>query len=162
MMPTEPRGGFAIVISFIVAFVLVAVPLPTWMEGWRPAWVTLVLVYWCLAAPGRVNVGVGWFVGLLLDVLTGSLLGQRALALSVVAFVSNRAHQQLRVLPIWQQGLGVFALVLVCQLLMFWVDGAQGQSPPVWAYGSSPLTSAFLWPWVFVTLEDVRQRYQIA
>ena len=123
---------------------------------------TLVLIYWCMAAPGRVSVGVGWLVGLLLDVLTGSLLGQRALALSVVAFVSNRAHRQLRVLPIWQQGLGVFGLVLVYQLLMFWVDGAQGRSPPVWAYGSSPLTSALLWPWVFITLQDVRQRYQIA
>ena len=51
---------------------------------WRPAWVALVLVYWCMAAPDQVGVVAGWTTGLLLDVMTGTLLGQHALGLSVV------------------------------------------------------------------------------
>ena len=53
--------------SFVVAFLLTAVPLPEWAANWRPAWIAMVLVYWCIALPQRVGVITGWCVGLVLD-----------------------------------------------------------------------------------------------
>ncbi|NIR30715.1 MAG: rod shape-determining protein MreD [Gammaproteobacteria bacterium] len=155
-------GLIAIVSSFVLALMLTALPVPDWAGVWRPAWVALVLIYWCMAVPERVGVGVGWLVGLLLDVLTGTLLGHHALGLSVVAFVTHKLHQQVRVLPLWQQGISVFALVLIYQLLVLWINGIRGFPVEALAYWASPLTSTVLWPWVFIILRDVRRNYGVA
>ena len=122
----------------------------------------LVLIYWCLALPGKVNIGIAWIVGLFLDVLTGTLLGQHALALAVVAFVTAKLHKQVRVYPIWQQALSVFTLVALGQLLVVWIKGIIGESPQTWLYWAPSITSAVIWPWIFVMLRSVRRKFRIA
>lgn len=156
------EGSRILVASFALAFALSALPLPEWATLWRPAWVALVLIYWCFALPQRIGVFAGWIAGLLLDVLGGTLLGQHALGLALVAFVANYLHQRVRVLPPWQQALTVFALVFSYQLLVIWVNGIRGLDAPGWAYVTSSLTSMILWPWVFVILRDVRRKFQVA
>ncbi|VFM96077.1 MAG: rod shape-determining protein MreD [Candidatus Kentron sp. G] len=160
-LASKHHGGWTIVISFLIAFLLVQLPLPAWAAIWRPAWVTMVLIYWCLATPERVGVGAGWSAGLVLDILGGSLLGQHALGLCIVAFIVGKFYQRIRVLPIWQQGIGVFGLITLYQLLVLWLNGIQGHPIPDWAYLSSALTSTILWPWVFVVLRDVRRKYRV-
>jgi len=155
------HGGWIITISFLIAFLLVELPIPTWASIWRPSWVAIVLIYWCLAVPGRVRVGTGWLVGLILDILDGSLLGQHALGLCIVAFIVSKFHQQIRVLPIWQQGIGVFGLITLYQLLVLWINGIQGYPVPEWIYISSALTSTLIWPWAFIILRDARRKYQV-
>lgn len=155
-------GGWAIVISLIVAFALMALPLPAWAHLWRPAWVTLALIYWCIAVPQRVGVGVGWTLGLLLDVMTGTLLGQHAMALTMVAYLSLKFHLRIRMLPLWHQGFSVFLLVLLDQSLAAWVRGIQGHSIPAGAVLAPAVTSTLLWPWVFVILRDVRRKHQVS
>jgi rod shape-determining protein MreD len=156
-------SSVAIISSYVVALVLTVVPVPGWAEIWRPAWVALVLIYWCVTIPQHAGVLTGWLLGLLLDVLTGTLLGQHALALCVTAFLALKLHQRIRVLPVWQQGISVFALILCYQLLLLWINGALGRPvAAVWAYWSSPLTSALLWPWIYTLLRDLRRRHRVS
>lgn len=163
MTPPSPRRGtVTIVVSFVLALMLTALPLPSWAEPWRPAWVTLVLVYWVLALPHRVGVGVGWVLGLLLDVMMGTLLGQHALSLALVAFLALRLHQRLRVLPAWQQGASIFLLVVLDRALSLWVTGIQGMPTEARAIWAPAVTSTVLWPWLFVVLRDVRRRYKVS
>lgn len=163
MTPSFPRRGtVTIVVSFVLALMLTALPLPSWAEPWRPAWVTLVLVYWVLALPHRVGVGVGWVLGLLLDVMMGTLLGQHALSLALVAFLALRLHQRLRVLPAWQQGASIFLLVVLDRALSLWVTGIQGMPTEARAIWAPAVTSTVLWPWLFVVLRDVRRRYKVS
>lgn len=162
MKQTRPRGAWVIVISIVLSLMLTALPVPVWALGWRPAWVALVLIYWCLAVPQRVGVGVGWVLGVVLDIMSGTLIGQHALGLCVVAFVTHKLHQQVRVLPLWQQGVSVFGLVLLYQVLVLWTNGIRGIPVQVWWYWAAPLTSMLLWPWVFILLRDLRRKYQVA
>lgn len=155
------RGTSVIVLSFVVALMLTALPMPEWAILWRPAWVALVLIYWCMALPGRTGVLVGWSVGMLLDVMAGTLLGQHALALAVIAFIAHKMHRQVRVLPVWQQGLTVFALVFVFQALVMWINGIQGIPVTISAHLAAPLVSMLLWPWVFVVLRDTHRRFAV-
>ncbi len=155
-------GWWVIALSFALAFFLTALPLPDWAQGWRPAWVGLVLIYWCMALPGRIGVGLGWGAGLLLDVLGGTLLGQHALGLALVAFITRKLYLRMRVLPLWQQGAGIFVLVAGYQLLVLWVNGALGTPVNAWACWSVAFASMLLWPWTFVVLRDVRRRYGVA
>ena len=156
------RGGWIIAISIGVALILTALPTPGWAVAWRPAWVALVLIYWCMAIPERVGVGIGWLLGLVLDIHMGTLLGQHALGLSVMAYITHYLHQRVRVLPLWQQGMTVFGLVLVYNTLTLWINGVQGRPVELNAYWGSPLVSMILWPWIFVILRDVRRRFRVA
>lgn len=155
------NGGSVIVASFAAAMILIMLPLPTWAEPLRPEWVTMVLIYWCLALPNRVGVGVGWIIGFLLDVIRGAILGQHALALALVALLAVHLHQRIRVYPIWQQALTVLMLVAFSQMLVLWVKGVIGQPPESWAYWLPSVASMLLWPWVFLVLRDLRRRFQV-
>lgn len=156
------RGGLVIAASFVVALMLTALPMPEWASMWRPAWVALVLIYWCMAVPGRTGVLVGWSVGLLVDVMSGTLLGQHALALAVTAFIVHQVHRRVRVLPVWQQGVTVFGLVFLFEALVLWIDGIKGMPVTLTAYLGAPLMSMLLWPWVFVVLRDTRRRFHVS
>jgi rod shape-determining protein MreD len=140
---------------------LMILPMPEWARPFRPHWVTLVLLYWAIALPHRVGVGSGFMAGIVLDVLTGTLLGQHALGLSVVTFIAIQLHQRIRVFPFWQQSLGILVLLVIEQLLALWVMGATRGVTPGLVYWTVPLIGAVLWPWIFVTLRKVRRHFKV-
>ena len=162
MITNKHHGGGIIVISFVVAFMLMAMPLPEWAINWRPAWVAMVLIYWCMALPHRVGIGIGWSMGILLDVLQGTLFGQNAIGLAILAYFTLKLHQRMRMFPLTQQALLVCILVLVYQLLSLWVRGIMGVPPKSWTYWMPAFTSMVLWPWLFIILRDMRRRYHVS
>ena len=157
-MTERHNDGIFIPLTIIFAFLLTLLPMPNWAVWLRPAWVLMVLIYWTMTKPEQVNVGVAWLVGILLDVLQGTLLGEHALALTVVIYLVARMVSRLRMYPLIQQGLSVFLLVLVYQFILFCIQGFLGSLPQSWLYWSSSLTSMLLWPWVFSIMRDSRRR----
>ena len=155
------HGGWVIVLSFMVSFMLAIMPLPSWATLWRPDWVALVLIYWCIAIPQRVGITTGWLVGLIRDVLNETLLGQQALSLCLIAYISVRLHRRIRLFPLWQQSIGVLVLITGDQLLRAWIRGIQGQPLVDVSFVYPALTSMLLWPWVFILLRDLRRFYQV-
>jgi rod shape-determining protein MreD len=155
------RGGVVILLTFCLALLLMILPLPEWARPFRPQWVTLTLIYWALAAPQRVGVGVGFVLGITLDVLTGTLLGQHALGLSLVAYATIKLHQRVRVFPLWQQSLVVLVLLVSEHLITLWVMGATREQPPGLEYWAVPPIGALMWPWVFIVLRDLRRRFRV-
>ncbi len=158
----RPQRGWVIVLSFVVAFMLTAAPLPEWALSWRPAWIAMVLVYWCIALPQRVGVISGWIIGLVLDVMHGSVLGQHAFGLAFVAYVSIQYHQRIRVYPLVQQAIFVGCIVLLYQFVMLQVYNLLGSVHYGVGYLLGAATSALLWPWVYVVLRDIRRRARVA
>lgn len=148
--------------SLVVAILLTLLPMPVWTVWLRPVWVLMVLIYWTMMMPYRVNVGTAWIMGLLLDVLNGTLLGEHALALTVVIYFVSKMHSQLRMYPILQQSFWVLLFVLLYQFALFCVQGFLGELPKTWLYWSTSLTSMLLWPWIFVILRDYRRRFKAA
>jgi len=161
MSLTQRHAHWLVLLSFAIALALSTLPLPAWIAPYRPEWVPLVLVYWNLALPQRVGVGYGWLLGLLLDVTKGTLLGMHALALAVVAYVAVRLHRRIRVYPLWQQSFTILALVAFVQFFVLWIKGIIGQGPTSWQYWLPTLTSALIWPWLFVILRDLRRRFRV-
>ena len=150
-------GGGVILLSLLVALILSALPLPEVAQAWRPEWVVLVLLYWIVALPERIGMGVAWLMGIMLDVLEGSLLGLNALALTVVAYFSLLLYRRVRMFSWLQQALFVFALVALNQILCHWVKGILGSSTQTLMFLLPAIISALLWPWVFVLLRGVRR-----
>ena len=92
----------------------------------------------------------------------GTLLGQHALALSLIAFITQKMHQRVRLFPLWQQSLTVLVLLLIEKLLQLWVMGAIGLPAPPLLFWAPPVVGMLLWPWVFIILRDLRRRFQVS
>jgi rod shape-determining protein MreD len=155
------NGRLAILITLCAAMLLTILPMPEWARPFRPQWVTLVMLYWAIALPHRIGVGSGFLAGIVLDVLTGTLLGQHALGLSVVIFIAIQLHRRIRVFPFWQQSLGILVLLVIEHLLALWVMGATRGVTPGLVYWTVPLIGALLWPWIFVTLRKIRRQFKV-
>ncbi|MHB8254833.1 MAG: rod shape-determining protein MreD [Acidiferrobacter sp.] len=148
--------------TFVLGILLAILPLPSYASLLRPDWVALVLVYWCMAIPNRVGVGSAWLLGLLLDVLYGSLLGEQALAKAVLAFVALRFTLRLRVFPRWQQAIAVGTLIAASDLLILMMNALIHGTPPIWSDTAPMVANVILWPFLFAVLREVRRRAKIS
>ena len=88
---------------------LTVVPLPAWLDSCGPPFLVLTVLYWSIAAPRAAGSALGFFAGLALDVFQGAVLGQHALALSLITYIAVREHQKIRSKPAFQQALIVLA-----------------------------------------------------
>ncbi len=144
MRPVFRFDGF-IFASLISGLILTIVPLPDALDAWRPAWLAMLVLYWTLDQPERFGLLGAWSVGIAMDTLTGTLLGQHALALMVIAFINLKLHLRIRVFPKGQQSVTILMLVLVYEFLIFWVDGVAGYTTSGMARWLPVLSSAALW-----------------
>lgn len=158
---SAPRGMWVIAASYLLALILTTWPLPVWAEPFRPAWVPLVTLYWCLWLPERVGVLVAFLAGLLVDTLSGTLLGEHALALVLVAWAALWMHLQVRVFPWWQQSVVVALILALNAFVLFWVDGMLGYRLGAGMRILPILVSAAIWPWVLQVLSRAHQRYHV-
>lgn len=143
-------------VSVLVALLLGLLPLPDVLLPLRPYWLALVLVYWLIEAPERVGLGFAFIIGLCADVAFGSILGEQALRLVIMAFIVGRFRAQLRFFPLSQQALAVAGLLLndrVVAAVLHLVLGEPQHPAAVW-WG--PLTGMLLWAPVFVLLDRLR------
>jgi rod shape-determining protein MreD len=162
MAAVRAHGAWFILLSIIIAALLGIMPLPQWLESWRPEWIALVLVYWVIALPHRIGLFTAWIVGFFVDVLEGSLLGLNAIALTLMAYVALSLYQRLRMFTPLQQSATILMLTGVSQLLTFWVLTATGQNTPRnLLFVVSAFSSALVWPLVFVVLRYWRRTLRI-
>jgi rod shape-determining protein MreD len=140
----QPVRLSTIVASFALALFLNFLP-------WRdlrlvPDLVALTLVFWCVRQPRLVGLGVGWTLGLITDAGNGVLLGQHALAYSLLAFLGIWLSRRILWFGPALQALHVGAILLVGQGAALLVRLAAGDDFPGWQVFVSPLAGALLWP----------------
>ncbi len=150
-----PVRASTIVVSLVAA--LLANFLPWKSVALAPDFVALVLVFWCVRQPRLVGLGAGWLLGLLIDVGNGVLLGQHALAYSLLAFASITLSRRILWFPLWGQALHVLALLMFAQGVAALVRLAAGAEFPGWSVLVGPLIGAALWP-IVTTLLLMPQR----
>jgi rod shape-determining protein MreD len=155
------QGGWIIVASFMLAFVLAVFPLPASVMWARPDWVALVLIYWVIALPQRFGIVLSFTVGMLQDVLEGAMLGHHALSLSVVAYLGLVLYQRLRLFNPMQQAGVVFVMVGINQLVGLWMQNISGLATQGAQFLMPVIMSALLWPGVMSLLRFLRRRFEV-
>lgn len=162
MKRSTSRDSLIIASTFFVALCLSVLPLTESLQAVRPDWVIVILIYWVVAMPHKVDIFYAWCLGLLVDVLHGQLLGQSALVLVIVTFFVQHLYQRLRMYLMWQQAGVVFLLAGMGQFIKYLIQTMLiGQTPESMMYLLSAFTSALLWPCVFVVLRAMRRYYEI-
>lgn len=152
---------FVLICIFIIALVMEIAPWPTNFQSFKPAWLVLVLTYWVLSIPNKINIGCAFILGVVWDLVLGSTLGLHALVLSVFAYLIAANHLILRNLSLWFQSILVILLVFAIRLSIFFIEFAvnTAQFQPQEIFGA--LISGILWPWVFLLLRKIRQKLDL-
>lgn len=153
-------GRLPVIVTIILAIMLTVMPLPGWAEPFRPDWVALTLIYWAMMLPRTWSVGTAWIIGIVIDVAQGTILGQHALALCFIVFVTVRFHLLMRVFPMQQLAATVFAILTLYQFILFWINGVAGIEVALVNYWGPVITGTLFWPVVMTLLSGVRMRVQ--
>lgn len=139
-----PVNAIFIIVSLVFAFLLNMLPWGHWIG--IPDFVALVLVFWSIHQPRKVGIGVAFFMGLLMDVHDATLLGENALAYTLLSYFAITLHRRVLWFPVGTQALHVLPLLLAMQAVQMVVRFIFSGKFPGWLYFSESLVSAALWP----------------
>lgn len=155
------NNGFIILITLLIALMMTIAPMPIIADAFRPDWVLIVLVYWCLALPNKINIFTAWVMGFILDVLLGSVLGVHASAMALSIYIVVVNFQKIRNFSVWQQALIIGVLSAQYNLIVFWLQRFLSDVVFLSSYLYPVITSIILWPWIFLLLRRVRRNFRI-
>ncbi len=156
------RNFWIIPLSVLLALMLTIIPLPDWAVHIRPDWVALLVIFWSIVLPRAFSIGTAWMVGLLQDVLMATPLGQNALGLVILVYITSRMHQQFLTAPLIQQAFFVSSLLLLKQLLSIWINGMTGHLPNnLILYFIPSMIALLLWPWLFIVMRDIGRQHRL-
>lgn len=152
---------YFIYVSIMIGIVLQIIPMPPPMDLYRPDWLLLILLYWTMALPNRVNVGVAGIAGLILDILYGTALGVHSFALAIPVYLMSANYQRLRNYSMVQQAFMIFMLSLLYHLAVYWLQYLITGIGFKWMFMWPSLTSMLLWPWLFWLLRKFRRNLKV-
>jgi rod shape-determining protein MreD len=114
--------------------------------AWSPDFLAVVLVFWTVHQPRRIGIGISFVFGIFMDVHQGSMLGQHAMAYTVLGFMGIAIHRRLQWFDLPSQAfqvLPLFAASHAIELLVRMLAGAK--FPGLWML-LTPLIESVLWP----------------
>ncbi|MBK7061906.1 MAG: rod shape-determining protein MreD [Rubrivivax sp.] len=132
--------------------------LPVGRHPAQPDLLAVVLVFWNVHQPRRVGVGLAFLFGLLMDVHQGALLGQHALAYTLLSFVAITIHRRLTWFGLIQQALQILPVFMAAHAMSLLVRMVAGGMFPGWAILLAPVFEALLWPLVTLLLLAPQRR----
>lgn len=133
-------------LSLLAVLLLSLCPLPLWLMPARPDWAVLWVMWWVTRRPQQFSLGWAWVGGLILDGVSGGVIGRHALALVVVAYVCVLLGGRMQIYSLLQQMAVVFLVTLLDQVLCHWAQNLSGHTTPSLVFLMACLSSALCWP----------------
>ena len=151
-----PANPFFIALTLLLA--LATNLLPMGRVPFMPDLLAVALVVWNVHQPRRVGVGVAFVFGLLMDVHQGALLGQHALAYTLLSFVAITIHRRLLWFGVVEQALQIVPVFYAAHGVALAVRMLAGDMFPGWSMLLAPALEALLWPVVTVVVLAPQRR----
>jgi rod shape-determining protein MreD len=140
----QPVSPLFIAASLTAAFMFNLMPWGHYVGV--PDFVALVLVFWGIHQPRKVGIGIAFFMGLLMDVHEATLLGENALAYTLLSYLAIMIHRRILWFPILSQAIHVFPLLLLTQAIQAVVRYAVSGKFPGWVHFVDSVVAIVLWP----------------
>ena len=155
----------SIFFTIFFAMILEVIPFPEGLPAelgfLRPDLVLMTLIYWTIALPQRAGVILAWISGIIMDILVGNFLGQFGCTFVIISYFVLKFYQRLRMFSVWQQAILVAGLVILHQGLSSLFEYIFDVS--FWSAWNlmSVLSSALIWPLVFLLLRSLRRSLRL-
>ena len=157
LLPANPLFVWGTLLGALVANMLLNMGL--WgRAAWVPDVLALVLVFWTVHQPLRVSIGAAFVFGLFMDAHQGSLLGQHALAYTVLSFFAITLHRRLLWFPVQSQAVQVLPLFAAAHAIALAMRMMTGGAFPGWSLLLAPVVEAALWPLATMALLAPQRR----
>lgn len=140
----NPAKGWFIVFSMVVAILINFIPLGKLV--WRPDVLAVVLVYWSVQQPRKMSFFGVFFLGLMMDIHYGALLGQFALAYVLICAMAVALSRRILWFDMLGQVFHVFPLFVFLHVLLVFIFWLQGGVHFSWLVLFAPVLEALLWP----------------
>ncbi len=154
----RPLRIWPALVTFLTAIAIEIMPLPDALQPFRPPLPAMALIYWTMMWPERFGLLTAFALGIVLDVLHGQLLGQNALALAVITYVTVSFHLQIRIFPLWQMTMTVLALLTLAAAVQFVIEGIAGYGLSGLHRWPAIICGTLLWQPVMALLDQVRMQ----
>jgi rod shape-determining protein MreD len=138
-----PARGWFVMTTLLLALLLNLVPLGR--VPFVPDWVALVLIFWTIHQPLKVGMGVAFVLGLAMDIVDASVMGQHALAYVLLAFTGCGLSRRILWFPLLQQAAHVLPMLLGAQLVMLAARMIGGAEFPGLLWFAASFVGAALW-----------------
>ncbi len=135
-------------LTLTMALLLTIIPLPTVLMGLRPAWVLIVIIYLEYYLSNSFSVPLVFFMGLALDILLSSIIGEHIFALTLVTWIASNKWKRFYFFSMSQQLALLAFLVLSYQLILLLVDAFAGFSVSLMNCVASTISTVLIWPWI--------------
>jgi rod shape-determining protein MreD len=140
------RFSGAIITSLFVALILSLLPLSEPFATWRPEWIVLVVIHWGILFPKTSSYILVFITGLLIDDLSGTVLGQHSLSLVVVLYFTLSLNRRLSAKTLMQQVFIIFIAMGSYLLINLWMLNISNNKPQDWHYWAPLISSIGVWP----------------
>ena len=152
-----PANGWYIFATLIGALLLNMLPLQEVILPLRPDFVALTIVYWNVHQPHRVGMSIAFGMGLLVDVSNAGVLGQHALAYSIISYLSLIFHRRLLYFNPIQQAPQIGLILVIMQMIILIVGLLGGYRFLGLYYFIGSITGMLMWPIITYVLGILRR-----
>lgn len=157
LLPANPAFIWGSLLAALLLNILMNMGL--WgRAAWVPDMLVVALVFWSVHQPLRIGVGAAFVFGLVMDVQQGALLGQHALAYTLLSYGAITLHRRLTWFSLPAQALHILPLFLAAHLVTLVVRLLAGGMFPGWWLLAAPAAEALLWPLVALLLLAPQRR----
>ena len=137
-----------LLIAFIGVLVLSILPMPELVSDFRPPWVLLLILYIEYFIPGKFHITTLVLVGLVLDVLLSTVIGEHSFALLLVTWLASTRSRRFQFFSMMQQIILVGCFCFIYQAIISVTDALLSYNYSIFMPIASALLSMFIWPWI--------------
>ncbi len=156
MSPSNSSSWLLYLLLIFLAMALRVIPFSETLSYINPDWVLLVLIYWSLNAPEKFGVFNAWLVGLLVDVLTGRVLGEYALVYTLVIYFILKFHKRIRHYPFPQLSVVVFVSLLFSCSIVYWIESIKNDASISPIFWTQIISGTLMWPLMYSSIRFLR------
>lgn len=131
--------------SLALGYLVSLLPWPQDLLWLVPDFILVVLFYWLVHAPHLASLGLAMLLGLLADATLGGLMGQHALAYSVIAFLVTNLRRRLENFEVSGRALHLAPFFIGQQALVLVLGLAFNLPDADWRYLAAGISAALCW-----------------
>lgn len=142
-----------IFLALLVALILTIIPIPNLFSNFRPPCVLLVVLYIQFFLPRYFHLFKIVILGLCLDGLLSTILGEHILALVITSWIASSRVSRFHIFSLSQQMALIIMLGFIYQFIIYLIELYQGYNNTLPMVLGTTLVTMLVWPWVNLLLD---------